>query len=493
MTSRVLTIPIPQRKQAGKKSGLAKACFFPILVFLFSSLSQPGALFAQDQRNETEVVRRETAAAKGAVRTAEKAKQKKEIETFKDVSFEQVLKDPDNVKLNFAFAQKQVSEGNLLGSASTLERILMVNPDLHEIRLFYTVVLYRLDNLTEAERELETLSKIKLPSALQSEADLYRKQIKRRKRKTHMDVRESVGWEYDTNRNASPSTKHVLFGEVPLDTSGTTIRRSDTSFLNITSVDVTHDLPFQAGHQLIGSFTYFLQEQSNINSLDLGSFQYELGGVYKNDIVNFTPTFFASHVYLSDENYLRTQGGNFLFDHSFKNRLDVFANTRYEYQDYLKIHENNVANERNGAEVTLSTGAAYTLTPSQRISAAIGYGRKNAKAHYEGYDKFLIKIFHTLLLPKGQFVINSIDNNYNYYDVPDTAIAGRHRKDTDFRYRLSYGAPLTALLIGKILPGPFKDIVLTTSYEVFRSLSTIENYSYTNHKFQTLLTKKWEF
>ncbi len=94
-------------------------------------------------------------------------------------------------------------------------------------------------------------------------------------KRTQFSVTQSNGWEFDDNRNASPSDKRVLFSGIPINTSEQTRRRNDTSFLNITTVDAAYDLGTQAGHQLIGSFTYFMQEQTQVDNLDLRSFQYD--------------------------------------------------------------------------------------------------------------------------------------------------------------------------------------------------------------------------
>jgi len=45
------------------------------------------------------------------------------------------LEDPDNIMLNFRYAQTQIKNNNLLGAAGTLERILLVNPNLSKVRL----------------------------------------------------------------------------------------------------------------------------------------------------------------------------------------------------------------------------------------------------------------------------------------------------------------------------------------------------------------------
>ena len=44
----------------------------------------------------------------------------------------------------------QIRRGDVRGAGATLERILLMRPDLPRIRLLYAIVLYRLDNLDEA-------------------------------------------------------------------------------------------------------------------------------------------------------------------------------------------------------------------------------------------------------------------------------------------------------------------------------------------------------
>ncbi len=467
---------------------------FPSIVtaVLACFLFQSCPLFAANTESDSDVVKRETTAEAIVSRMSEAAQKKQTLEKAR-ISFEDILKDPDNVDLNFQFAKQQVQENDLLGAVGTLERVLAVRPELHEIRLFYAVVLFRLDNLVEAEREFDALENVTLSSNLREEWKRYRREIKLRKKSTRISLRESVGYELDSNRNAAPSSKQLLFADTRINNTVENRRRVDSSFLNITNLDVTHDLGFQAGHQLIGSFTYYLQNQQRADNLDLGSFQYALGGVYKSRWFNFTPTFEAGHVYLSDENYLRSFAGNFLFDRAFTTKLRAYFNYRIEYQDFLRIRENDVADQRTGYENSFSPTLSYSLMPTMNISGGFIYTYKNAKVNYEGYDHYAVRAAHSWLLGKGQFLINSVEAGFDRYDEQDAAIATRFRRDQTLRYRATYGAPLTFFVIGKFLPSMFKDIVLSASYEYYRAYSNVTNYTYTNHKFQALLTKKWEF
>jgi tetratricopeptide (TPR) repeat protein len=425
-------------------------------------------------------------------RTSQKAEEKKTVEEVKRLSYSEILAQPDNIEVNYQYARQQIAQNDLLGAAATLERILILNPNLHQVRLLYAVLLFRLDNLTEAKLALDRLQNVEMPAEVRKEVDTYLKLIKKRKRRTHLAVQETIGYGYDTNRNAAPSSKNRLFMDTMVNLSGTDLKRGDAHLLNVATVDLSHDLGFQAGHELIGSFTHFLQEQQHVNSLDLQSFDYYVGTRFKSRFVNFTPIFRATNVFLSSENFLRTQGGHFIFDRNF-GKLDVFTNVRVERQDFMNISENATNHDRKGVRTELESGASYMICPSMRVGASLGYGHKTAKQEFDAYDSFFIRTNHTWLLGQGQFLTNGVTYDRDNYFKADSAIAGQTRKDNFLIYDVTYGAPLTFFLIGKILPDPVKDITASFTYGYYRSLSNITNYTYTNNQFQGMLTKRWEF
>lgn len=464
---------------------------FAAFLFLLSVLPVG---FAEDLQRETETVRRETWSEKKVDRVAGKSEEKATEDQYRTgVTYEDVLKDPDNIDLNYRYAKDQIANGEFAGASATLERILLINPDLADVRLLYAVVLYRLDNFNEAQKELDLLNTLPLPVEIKTEVDQYQKKIRSKKRRTHFGVRESIGWGYDTNRNAAPHSKQQLVSNVTQDVTGSSVRRGDTHFINVTTADITHDLGYKAGHSIFASFTYFLQEQTKVHSLNLGSFQYEVGGTYKSKYLNFTPSFFASHIFLSDQTFLRSQGGNFLFDRSFGKKLNTFYNFRIERQDYLNISESSTSYERKGPQIDNFWGFQYVLLPTMRWMTSLGYAHKFAKQTYNAYDRISLNNTHTWIWPKGQFVINVLNAYFDNYVSPDFSIASKQRHDKSIRYRATYGLPLETALIGKLFPKPFKNIVFTISYEYFHALSSVTNYTYTNNKIEGLFTKRFEF
>ena len=87
-------------------------------------------------------------------------------------------------------------------------------------------------------------------------------------------------------------------------------------------------------------------------------------------------------------------------------------------------------------------------------------------------------------------LVQSVEPGFDYYEAADPSVQSLHRRDKSLRYRIIYGVPLKVL---KIVPKPLQDVTVAVTYEFFRSLSTITNYTYNNQKVQVLLIKTIEF
>ena len=80
------------------------------------------------------------------------------MEQGPDVTYEQILADPDNLSLNMRYAQTQIRNGDIKGASGTLERMMILMPDNMNIKLLYAAVLYRLDDIPEAKTVLDGIN-----------------------------------------------------------------------------------------------------------------------------------------------------------------------------------------------------------------------------------------------------------------------------------------------------------------------------------------------
>ena len=204
------------------------------------------------QTSDTDVPAREITSAQDAKQAAARALDFGAPEDGTPVAYEDVLRDPDNVELNFRYARTLVRQGELRGAAATLERILLVDPDLAQVRLFYAVVLFRLDIIDEAEREFRAVAALDIPADARAEIEAYIERIALARRATRYTATLSAGAHYDTNRAASPRGETRLFFDIPIPVGD---EEDDVGFLGIDSFRVDHDLGFQDRHELFGVLT----------------------------------------------------------------------------------------------------------------------------------------------------------------------------------------------------------------------------------------------
>lgn len=453
---------------------------------IFASAFAPAPLRAQEYEREAERATRQELRETQATRAAEEARKRGEAEGDGEVTYEQVMADPDNLDLNYRYARSQVRRGDVKGAAATLERILLVNPDLHKARLFYAIVLYRLDNLAEAKGQFETLKAAMVPASYRSEAENYLKLISKRQKKTFLSGRLSAGFEFDDNRNSSPASGERLFLDVPVTLIGTARRRDDTAILFLANIAARRDLGFQAGHEAFANYSFYMAEQNDIKTLNLKAHSVRAGGVYKARWGNVTPTAILDHVQLAQTTYLRTRGGSLRFDRKVSRRLILFLEGRDVFQDYARTAVVPVAPERTGVQWDASFGGDYQLNPTMRLGVSYAHTEKHASRAYNEFMRESANFSHSWLLGKGMFLISSLTLNWDRYRDPDIVISRRYRRDGTIRANVTYGTPLA--FIHKSL----KDLVWTATYEYYHAESTVRNYAYTNNKVATLLTYKWE-
>ncbi len=430
--------------------------------------------------------------AERAGRAATAASKLRPLEPGEKVTYQDVLAHPDDVELNYLYAQSQVAAGELRGAASTLERILLVAPDLARVRLLYAVVLFRLDNLSESEREFRTVSKLPMPESLREEVNQYLEEIELRRRVTRMSGALGFGAQWDSNRNAGPEGNEVLFLDRPFDLV-TGQKQSDFSGLGLASFQVQHDLGYDAGHTLIGGAQIYGQKQVDVTELDLMSISGEAGGLYRAPGLDIQPSLFGSYLNLAGETYVSTVGAGIRASHRFSQKVDLTGRFRADYEFFEKLENSPITDQRTGIRYEGGLGLAWAPLPFLRFDAGAAVVSKDADEVFYSYTGPQIGLGATWLLGRGQFVLSTFGWEYDIYQGPEQIISSETRRDSMYRGRISYGAPLGFFLQHFSPPRAVRDTVLTLNSEYLNVQSTIPNYQYDDWRFSFLFTKSFDF
>ncbi|TBR26303.1 DUF2860 domain-containing protein [bacterium] len=441
--------------------------------------------FAQTVEDDAARAAREAQTRTEAQETAAEAKARRPVEGAGEVTYEDVLKNPDDVELNYRWAKKQIEAGDLKGASATLERILMVKPGLTKVRLTFAVVLFRLDSIPEARRELEAVKR-QASGAVAAEAADYLRRVEARERRTHAHGMLGVGYAWDTNRNAGPASDQRLLRGTALNLT-TGRAKDDTSVVFLAQAGVRRDLRRFPGSTFGGDFTYYRAEQTNLNTLDLQAYSFSVGPSLRLGRTVVSPAAVFDHIRLSEETYLRTRGARVKAERRVNKTLTLNASLAAVFNEHIRTSDVPTAVERTGNETTLTGGAQLTFSPTQRVNLSAGYQQRDARKMYNAYDRHSFGLTHSWLLGKGRFLLSGLNLDVDRYRAPDLAIANQERADDKARLSLTFGQPLSPL--GKL----FEPFLFTASYEYLQVNSNILNYAYTNNKVSGMLTYRWDY
>lgn len=402
-----------------------------------------------------------------------------------DVTYDQVLASPDDVDLNYRYALTQVRQGNLKGASATLERILLVNPSLETVRLMYGIVLLRLDNLSESERELKDVLTHTGSADIKKQGAPFLAEVLRRQKRTQVSGRVGLGFEYDDNRNNAPSTGQRLVNDTPIQLDPGSLRRDDTSILFLGNLEAHHDLGTAAGHEVFGTFNYYRAEQNLVKTLNLAAYSFTAGGTYKSSLVNVTPSIVFDHVTLAQTTFMRDHGFDLRFDRQFGRKFDAWFDFHDVRQVFSQTDVVPQATDRTGIEVDSTLGGDYNLNPVQRVGASLLYGVKHAQNNAFSYYRRGIGLTDTWLTGRGTFLMSNAGLYVDNYWRPDPNVSAGDRRDTTIAAGATFGAPLS------LFTPKLADLICTLSYQYLGITSTIRNYSYTNNKIAALMTYKF--
>ncbi len=456
---------------------------------LLLGLALPASAQIFEPEHEREATERGAASAHQTTRAAEAA-EKLRAEPA-EVGYEEVLQHPDDVELNYRFANAQVRRGDLKGASATLERILLLAPELAKVRLFQAIVLYRLDDLDGAARELERVAEGITDEELLATVHEYQRRIRRRQRRTRGLFTLSAGAGWDSNRNSAPRSGTLLVRDIRFRLGDGATEKDDASYTGIGELAVERDVGSQEQHTLFARVGTYQVEQDDLHRFDLRSGSAELGLRYRTQPVDWTFRLLGNLVDLSSEKFVRTLAGEARGERRLSPQMRGRAIFRFESLDYDGISDSPRAYLRTGLETTVGGELDFVHSPSHFSLLSLGLRNRSAKKRYYSYYGPLVGVQHTWLPGGGQFVVGTVTFDWNRYKDAQTFLSTKIRRESLVRSRLLYGAPLSFLSAG-LLRGPVGESVLSLSAEYLWVSSNLPNFTYDNVKLGFLLTRHWE-
>lgn len=411
----------------------------------------------------------------------------------KAVTYDQVLADPDNIQLSYLYAISQIRKADLLGASATLDRLILLAPNEPNIRALRAIVLFRLDNLREAQKEFADLLALDLDPDLRRGIERYAAELERRDQHTRMTLLTSVGYQYDTNRAGAPNSGQVrtFLGTFDLTKDGR--KEDDHSLTGLVRLGIEHDLATQNRNTLFGSISAYGADQFQLDEFDTLDLSAQAGGRFEFGAIFLTPTLTYDHLFLDRDSYIDSIGAALRADMRISDPVNLFIRGDMNWIDYDNTTLYPTGDLQSGGDVGITIGADFYIGTDQRLSVSATHHGFNSDQDWESYVGERLNINHTWLIGGGAFLMTDLFGEYDNYDMADPITGETDRDDWIYRGRMTLGVPVQTLFAAEEWPEALDGLTVSIYGEYYRADSNITNYEYDNVRGGLTISKRWEF
>ena len=410
------------------------------------------------------------------------------------VTFADVLKRPDDVSITLAYFDQLVAQGRLDAGAAALERALLVNPDADPIRVAYMLVLYRLGDLSGAQREIEILEKRPLPPELAAQVARQKREVEASAKTVRFSAAFSAGARYDSNRSlASSADTGLLLGSVIPNTKS---EEPDVAGIGAFSFLVERDLDPARRWKLFASLDVSAVEQRELSIYSLHSGAMQAGVEWRNAPIRVRVAGIGRGLRLGNENFGYEAGGSALASVDLGERFTAFADVEAVHQAFRPVEASTSADLRTGARFRAGGGASFQVTDRLQLGAGAHGTVKLAEVDQYAYQSVDIDASGTYLMSGGQYARVEATASRTRFEKPDPVYSSTvTREDDAVRARVAYGVPLRTLgaWSSLSLPDAIGSVTIQAAADVSAQWSNIPDFTYTDYGGEALLIRRVNF
>jgi len=241
------------------------------------------------------------------------------LEAKKEALFEQMLRDPANLDVTFAYADASARLGDNEAAVSALERMLLFNPNLPRVDLELGALYFRMGSFEIARTYFDKAAAANPPPEVKARVDEYLAQIATEESPSRLTGYFFLGGQYQSDANVAPGSPliHSPIGDVLL--SSQFVKHPDVNLFATGSVLYSYDLGTQNRDSLEITGTGFVNHYFKFGRLDLDLGEVTAGPRFRfPDLelpavssASVKPYAIANEVGLGENQYFDTLGAGF--------------------------------------------------------------------------------------------------------------------------------------------------------------------------------------
>lgn len=293
-----------------------------------------------------------------------------ELRARQELLFDQMLQDPDNLNLMFEHALASIELQDYEAAISTLERMLIFNPQLARAKVELGAAYFRLGAYENARYYfLDVLENHEPPAEVTRRVNGFLDEIGRRTRNSGVSVIATFGATYSSNANLGPPDADVLLGGQPAVLNDAFVESDDFGIRATARARHFVDLNQPDGDVWITDLSLFSLHYFDETQGDLDSFTIQTGPRLSLDERTYgpklRPILFGDFVTSSNELLYVTGGVGAEYSDSLTEQLNLFAGATVGWREYVDRPD------FSGPTARATVGLAYTPEPAVTVSGAV--------------------------------------------------------------------------------------------------------------------------
>lgn len=321
------------------------------------------------------------------------------------LALEQLLREPADPNTTFRYASTAADAGDATGVVASLERLMVLEPRLSNLRFELGLLHLRVGATPLAERYLsEALADPSIPSDIRDRGLALLDSAVAANRRWRFSGYGAVGLRYDSNANAGADgvVQFVTgIGEVqgrlrPEDTG-----QPDYSATAYLSGEARYDLGFQAGHELVLPGALYGESYREQDQLNVAYANFSPGLDLNIASLAGRPARLGVNLFLArlarDGAHYLDEAGLFL-DGAIRQAPAFLLRAGFsaKHQEFFDTDDAPLNDNRDGQLYGGFLGAVYDISERTQLSGELLGRRKTASADFEAYREYgaIAQVWH---------------------------------------------------------------------------------------------------
>jgi Tetratricopeptide repeat len=330
---------------------------------------------------------------------------KARLEAQKEALFQQMLRNPANLDVTFAYADVSAKLGDYEAAVSALERMLLFNPNLPRVQLELGALYFRMGSYDLARDYFQQAIAANPPAEVRDRVREYLAQIEKATSRHQLSGYIFLGGQYQSDANVATASPLILSPIGPILLNSQFLKQPSGSVFASGSLLYSYDLETQHHDTLevtsVGYVNHYFN--SNVSRLDLDllevtggpRFNFPNGGILGNTLASVKPYAIFDEVGLGENQYFNAYGTGLEYDETVWNDLLLKTVFEFRQKNFTNAPDRPLSRGLNGSDKLVSLSATKPVTANSALNLEFDYLDQTTRLPYYTNDSYaLIGSYH---------------------------------------------------------------------------------------------------